>query len=174
MVYKWWRDRDSNEDGPVPYDVLTAGSIYPDGEDRLLWFPMGEQNTPVHAVSGWKGWQRQEGLVKVKSSPRHAKAKGSGLKARYQSDGGSLERVDSILWFQDRRETPYFLSWDKNSVIWEKLGKRAFRVKWNGMLEAPLSEEFIFSAVNHGPDNPTSGEYWHPEWEKSESGWVES
>lgn len=164
MVYKWWRDRDTNEDGPVPYDVLTAGSIYPDGEDRLLWFPMGEQNTPVYAVSGWKGWQRKEGLVEIQNKPRHAQATGSGLKARYQSDGGSFERVDRILWFQDRRETPHFLSWEKKSEIWEKLGNRAFRVKWEGMLEAPLSEDFIFSAINHGPENPTSGEYWHPEW----------
>ena len=165
-VYTWWRDKWTDEDGPVPYDVLTGGSIYPDGDDRLLWFPMGEQNTPVYAVTGWDGWTRQEGVVKVASIPRHPKATGAGLLAWYQSDGGRLERTDRILWFQDRRETSHYISWDKNSEIWDKLGKRAFRVTWEGSLEAPVSEPFVFSAVNHGPDNPTSGEYWHPEWGK--------
>jgi hypothetical protein len=143
-VYTWWRDRRTNEDGPVPYDVLTGGSIYPIDVDRLLWFPMGEQNTPVFEVTGWTDWHRDEGFLTVSETPKHAKAAGTGLRARYAfSDGSVLKQVDRILWFQDRRETDYYLSWDRNSAVAKRAGGDSFTATWEGMLEAPLSEPFV-------------------------------
>ena len=164
-VYYWWRDPKTQVDGPVPYDALTGGSIHPFGKDAILWLPMGQQNSPAYRVTGWNGWDRQQGAVTIAETPAHASGTGSGLRAEYFKNSelagapGTVQ-IDRRLWFSQLSGGSVYRSWVQQ-VLADIIPTDAFSVRWTGQVEAPLSEVFTFMAINLHITNSTVNETWH-------------
>ncbi len=142
-LYNWWRPvgADHTEDGYINYDCLAGGAIHELDNGDVLWFAPGWNNTMVYRVTGWNGWTRQHGQVSVATLPDHAKAAGTGLAASYfaspdLSGAPALERLDERVAFD----------WKAGSPVPGKLDPGGFSVRWEGQVEAPFSEDFVFSA----------------------------
>jgi len=161
-VYSWFRERQPVPDVPgrfvippsvdpdnaIPYDILTGGSMLtlPDGD--VLWMPQGENATPVYRVSGWKGWERKEGRITLKSTPLHALGEGTGLGAEYfnnlQLEGAPMHmRIDSQIWFGFKWGYGQWLPWSTTPV--PGLPDQGFSARWTGFVEPLLGEAYTFS-----------------------------
>jgi len=134
-------------------------------DGSVLWFTQGRNSVPTYRITGWKGWRRQKGKIRLAHSPRHAGGKGNGARAYYfrnrdLSGRPSVKRVDKRLWMgQNRRkggdavldgflrEGPTYL-WNKQ--LPRGLKPDAFSARWTGEIEAPLTEDFTFSVYTRG------------------------
>lgn len=165
-VYCWWRDGVTLRDGVVPYDVLTIGSIAQIDDNQVIWYAMGNQNTPVFRIRGWKNWQRMQGALVLEKPAIAAKFDGTGLTGRYYDnlkfDGQPItEQVDSSIWFALRDKRPVHGNWQKEQVVTGLKRDKPFAVRWTGTLVAPYTEPFKFAIINASQTRFTDGEKWH-------------
>jgi hypothetical protein len=158
MFYTWWRDpayaNDPMHDSPIPYDCLVGGAIHELENGEVLWFTQGYQGTPIYRIRGWQDWSRQSGTIEMDHAPLHAKATGTGLRAEYFGNPDLrgepvTRRVDDRIWFEQDKQRRAYGDWP-TPVADGQLDRKNFSVRWNGMVEAPLTEAFTFSTyVQH-------------------------
>ena len=155
-LYHWWRDPETmHSDNPLPYDMLKVGSLVNRENGEVIWFPMGEQNTPVYRISGWTGWERQTGTVRVKSAPPRAARGGTGLKAEYFKNTTFsglpvITRTDEQIWFEQatkRKQT--YRNWTYGPGA-PMTTSGNFSVRWSGFIEGQLGEDYTFSIYSQG------------------------
>lgn len=124
--------------------------VAPDGE--VLWNPSGRTGAPVFRIHGWDGWERQSGRIRLDKPASAARAEGTGLCGSYfkntKWEGAPvLTRTDAQLWFgnralaftQDLSGRPWIGKKDKGPF-----DLKNFSARWEGKLEAPLSEAYQF------------------------------
>ncbi|MFW6059262.1 MAG: PA14 domain-containing protein [Phycisphaeraceae bacterium] len=164
-VYHWWRAPGTSNDGPLPYDMLTGGSIVERGEDEVLWFPMGRNESPVYRITGWTGWQRQRGAITVTEPAQAARGEGTGVRGEYFDNAEfagtpRVTRRDERLWFSQRqRARGDYTRWTEQ-VVEGIAGDEPFSVRWTGRIEAPLSEPFVFHVFNIDNTSATMDDHW--------------
>lgn len=148
QYYHWFQDPVTKVEGPIPYDCLQGGSVSTLADGRVVWMPMGNHNTPVYAISGWDGWVRKDGVLKIVTEAAPITA-GTGLKAMYYaSEDLSGEPVavatDARLWFAANADpATRARSWQKTPVPGLAAGAD-FSARWSGYLRAPFSEDYRF------------------------------
>lgn len=145
-LYCWWQHPDGSNGSPLPegainYDSLSGGAMYTLPNGDVIWYAEGWNNNPIYRITGWDGWQRQQGKIAVATAPPASVAKGSGLSARY-FDNRELQgepvltRIDKQVGFD----------WKEASPEKDKLPVDNFSVRWEGEVEAKFSEPYRFSA----------------------------
>lgn len=152
-LYHWWRDpahpKDEAFDGPVPYDCLTGAVVEAD-DGRVFWLPQGRQDNPLYQITGWDGWERQQGVIRLEASAPAARAEGQGLTGVYQrqtADGlETHRRVDPRLWFVHDQANLFDAAadWARTPPLPDHPGE-PFVACWSGWIETPLTEPFTFS-----------------------------
>lgn len=129
-----------------------GGSVVTAANGEIFWNPVGRNSSPVFRIKGWDGWERQSGRIRLDKPAPAARADGIGLRGRYfaniQWEGAPVvTRTDAQLWFGNRLIS---FSQDKSGRTW--IGKKetasfdlkTFSARWEGTLEAPLSEAYQF------------------------------
>lgn len=164
-LYCWWRDPVTLEDAVVPYDVLTIGTIAQINNNEVIWYAMGNHNTPVYRITGWQNWTRQSGSIALSQTPPSAPGDGVGLHAEYFDNydlqGTSVaQQTDQQLWYSVRNDKAASGNWDYDYVVAGLERDQPFGVRWTGTLVAPLSEPFTFSIINESQIGTTKGERW--------------
>jgi len=164
-LYCWWRDPVTLEDAVVPYDVLTIGTIAQINNNEVIWYAMGNHNSPVYRITGWQNWTRQSGSVSLTQAPTAAAGDGTGLHAEYYDNDdlqgtAVVQRTDEQLWYSVRNDQAASGNWDYDYVVSGIERDEPFGVRWTGTLVAPLSEEFTFSIINESQIGNTKGERW--------------
>jgi hypothetical protein len=166
-VYTFWRAAGTSNDGPMPYDMFTGGSMVERNENEVIWFPMGRNESPVYRITGWSGWERRSGIIHLAGRPVAARAEGTGVRGAYFDNPDfegepSLVRKDRRLWFTQRpprRQGEAVDVWREKIV--EGIGiADEFSVRWTGRIEAPLSEEYEFYAFNIDNLSATQNDHW--------------
>jgi len=123
----------------------------------VFWLPQGRQDNPLYQITGWEGWERQRGSIRIDTPPDVAQASGQGLSAEYRLGGpeGILLRqaIDPRLWFVYGHNNLFDATadWAKEHPTREHPGK-AFCAQWNGEIEMPLGEPITFSLYCHPDD----------------------
>jgi len=123
------------------------GYVFDVGKDTYLTLTTTCGGYPVFKVTGWDGWQRQNGTVKLGESPAKAAGTGDGLKAEYFNTPDctgqpALTRVDPEIWFhwiKDHDKMPDGVTADE------------FSVRWSGQVEATTTEEYRFTLETATP-----------------------
>jgi hypothetical protein len=128
----------------------------PKGE--VLWGAMSDNSTLFYRIRGWEKWERQSEKLTVKYPTTGALWKGSGLQAEYfpnmnLSDKPVLGRTDPDIWFGPMwgafrkipAHTPWFSDADRSILTASQ-----FSARWQGFIEAPLSETFSFVIYTYG------------------------
>jgi|GEM_PF-3434433 len=150
-LYHWWNDPATGEEGPIPWDCLQGGSIATLADGRVVWLPMGAQNTPVYAISGWDGWVRRDGAITI-AAPAPAITPASGLVGTYFANpdlSGEAVAITSEarLWFGSRENLEaHVRSWD-NGPIPGIAATDAFSARWTGAVRIPYSERYRLLVV---------------------------
>jgi hypothetical protein len=128
----------------------------PTGE--AIWGAMGDQSTLYYRIGGWENWERHSGKLMLKDAPAAARAKGTGLTARYFDNttlAGRpvLTRQDPDIWFGamwgDHRELKAKNGWFKSQET-RTFDPGSCSARWTGFLEAPLTEEYRFVIYAYG------------------------
>lgn len=150
-------------------DCLATSSVItlPDGD--VIWFAPGQGSTPVYRISGWQGWQRQNGTLILETPTPSATGEGSGLTGVYftnhdLSGDPLLTRIDTRIWmsldevFPQRvggsrvldavHQTRPTYAWPRDLPV--SLVPDSFSARWTGEVEALLSEPFTFSIYMRG------------------------
>ena len=166
-VYHYWRAPGTKNDGPMPYDMLTGGSMVELGENEVIWFPMGRNESPVYRITGWDNWQRASGKIQLNEPAQPAQGNGTGLSAAYfdndRLEGEPvLERIDPRLWFTQRKRDRHATGQWRQKVIDGVTVEDHFSVRWEGQIEAPLSEAYEFYAFNIDNHSATMHDHWLP------------
>lgn len=124
-------------------DMLMGGSVgtLPDGS--VVFLGHGGNDNPCYRITGFDGWKRIQGTLKVSGPSKAAEAKGSGLTARYFVDHimdvpPVLERVDGRIWLGNRYPWP------------EGAPGKGMAVEWSGQLESTFSEDYVLSVYGTG------------------------
>jgi hypothetical protein len=147
-LYAWWRDAETmNPDTPIPYDLLTGGSVTPQSQNSALWMPQGEQNSPAYRVTGWENWERKQGTINITTAPSTATRGGTGLNAEYFDNTelqgpAKISRVDGRVWFEQKKAGNVYGAWKGGPAPGIDT---AFSARWTGFVEPHLSEPFTFS-----------------------------
>jgi hypothetical protein len=137
----------------------------PKGE--VVWGAMSDNSTLLYRIRGWEKWERQSEKLRVKYPTTGALWKGSGLQAEYfpnmnLSGKPALRRPDPDIWFGPMwgafRKIPAHTPWfsDAERSI---LTASQFSARWQGFIEAPVSENFSFVIYTYGwsRDNDVCG-----------------
>jgi len=141
QVYAWWRADFKHPHGPVPYDCLIAGTAVERKNGQVLWLSQGNQDNPVYAISGWKGWERQKGSVRIKKERRKVSWEGRGLRAAYYNNADFSGRA-----VVESAEGPiHFGPKHFNKVFRQTKRKKPISVRWQGKMEAPLNDSYMFT-----------------------------
>lgn len=161
-VYTWFLTEEG-EAAITTTDNASGGKFiqYPDG--TALWFVQGRNSVPVYKVTGWEDWSRQEYRFSTTSESPVAAGEGSGLIAQYFAgpiiDSPDATRIETQVWHglehghSERHDVVdgrwgAIYNWTRGSDV---LGQQSdFSVRWVGEIEAPLTEEFIFSIYARG------------------------
>ncbi len=163
-VYYWWRTPDGTE-AITTSDNGASGRVFQRDDGAVLWFVQGRNSVPTYTVTGWDGWERVSGTLRIDHTPAHAAAGGTGLAAQYfdrpDIAGEPIaSRVETQVWHGAPRRQPGNDSvvdgfhvgprynWSKRVEPVEK--PTDFAVRWTGEFEAPLSESFKFSVYARG------------------------
>ena len=146
----------------VPVDYMPK-SIH--GENNSNEYPMGHiqmdpktgetffyamnsgGGAPIYRITGWNGWQRAEGTVKLsKLASPVARHDGSGLKGEYFNNANlsgdpAVTRNDKLVFFH------WLQGLDK---VPDGIDSKQFSARWTGQVEAPTSElyRFVFESVS--------------------------
>lgn len=165
-VYAWFREKrpvpgkpgefenpqKMSPDTPIPYDIIGGFMLtLPDGD--VLWMPMGENASALYRITGWKDWERQQGVVRLNAPAQHASSTGTGLSAAYfantQLEGEPVhQRIDSRIWLGFKTDKKKWLPWSKQPV--PGIGDKGFSARWTGFVEVSFNEPVTFS-VYLGP-----------------------
>ena len=168
-VYKW----DGGNRSLMGHDCAHGGAITEHGGD-VYWLSPAHQGAVVYRITGWEGWSRREGPIKIPTEPSQATGKGSGLRGEYYA-GDQLEgkpvatQTDRAIWFgiplRVKRRAGARRQWGRfgpdgrirrhaNATDWTEgpvEGLSApFSVRWRGEVEAQLTEAFRFSTYAAG------------------------
>jgi hypothetical protein len=144
--------------GPVIGDDNHWGQVVQTADGDVIWGQMGGNNTPFYRITGWDGWERQEGEITLHASAPAAKREGTGLAAEYFRNGDlsgkpALQIVDPLIAFGamrgDHREVKPLRSWPREV--------EEFSASWTGSIEAPLSEDFTFRVYLYGDESSNTG-----------------
>lgn len=163
-VYHWWRAPDGT-DAITTSDNAEGGRVMQRKDGTVLWFAQGRNSVPVYRVDGWDDWTRLAGTVDVTGTPPHAARKGTGLRAAYYAGPAigatpALQRVDTQVWAGSPRKKPGndavvdgfghgpVYDWSPGIAGLETGG--GFAVRRRGLVEAPLTEPFVFSTYARG------------------------
>jgi hypothetical protein len=162
-AYEWWRDSETNRLSLINRDCAHRGAVLERENGEVIWFAAGANSAPVYRVHGWDGWSRQEKEIRLLQTPPHAARNGGGLTAAYYTNanletGPQVTRTEGPLWFGvDWRDggdkiidgiPGPLTSWADGPP---EVGRvSGFSARWTGLLEAPLTEEFIFSTYARG------------------------
>lgn len=129
-----------------------GGVLHDGGALGMLWNPSGRYGSPIYRIHGWEGWHRQSGAIALSGPATTAACTGTGLLGRYYADAAwtgepVLERVDAQLRF-GQRQLPVVAV--RPGRPWLGDGERGFdpgrfSVRWQGMLETPLSEAYMLN-----------------------------
>lgn len=147
-LYNWYCDPVTRVEGPIPWDCLAGGSVNTLADGRVVWMPMGTQNTPVYTISGWDDWVRREGELKVVAAIAPPAA-GKGLIGRYHANATltgepTLIRPEARLWFGPFENSEmHSRSWAQGPVPGIAAGAD-FSARWSGFLRAPFTEAYRF------------------------------
>jgi len=144
----------------IQYDCLAGGAIHAWPDGRVFWYAPGWNMNPVYELSGWDGWQRREGKLPVDRKPITPVKAGQGLKGEYFANV-NLEGQPVLT----RRDDRIWLDWGEGSVDGLPSNRSSmgntpvsptslvprdnFSVRWTGSVEAPLTEEFVFTTYNN-------------------------
>ena len=162
-VYHWWRrDKHAGDDfetnsALLQYDMLVGGQLIEGPDGRALFFGAGWNNVPVYAVTGFDQFTRQRGRVTVHSaSRRHARSKGSGLRAAYYRNADfegdpALRRIDERLWFDAHFIHKPRRNWPENAPSGD-----TFSARWTGELEPRFTEAYRFGLYLGWTDQRTT------------------
>jgi hypothetical protein len=116
------------------------GSLWTDPKgDVYLTLTSTAGGYPVFRVTGWDGWQRSQGRIRLDSPASSAERRGTGLRAEYFASADlsgrpALTRTDPEVYFHwleghDPRPLP---------------ASKEFSARWTGRVEATTSEEYRF------------------------------
>lgn len=155
-VYQWWRAIESGEESLINYDCLHKGAIAELDNGDVIWFAPGRNSTPVYRIRGWEGWAQQEHTIQLTQKPVHAARNGSGLTGVYFSSADAdlttqpdAERTDPRIWFVHKSRFKELNQWKNGPDLLD--GKKTdFAVRWDGDVEACLSERTTFSVYAAG------------------------
>ncbi|MFW6457239.1 MAG: PA14 domain-containing protein, partial [Planctomycetota bacterium] len=158
----------------IDYGTLPSGfSPYlENGDDRysqsvsrtdtgdIYWMAKGPNFTYMFEVNGWESWHRDSGTITIDSPMKGAAEEGTGLAAEYYNNNDFsgdpvLERVDERLYFDEKGGKGKKYAPHRGSGLpWEAEGvdMDSFCVRWSGSVEAPLTEDFIFSIYAENGD----------------------
>ena len=156
-LYHWWRvDWDHGGDSAtnkttIQYDCLAGGSIHTFPDGQVFWYAPGWNMTPVYRIKGWENFRRQEGVITT-GGPQ-------GLTGEYFNNPALkgtpvVTRIDPNLWFNWRDKSPDDPSNRPQTAGTNQvpvlIQTNAFSARWTGWLQAPFSEDFVFSTYNRG------------------------
>jgi hypothetical protein len=129
-----------------------GSSVFTAANGEILWNPVGRNSSPLYRINGWDGWVRQSGHIHLDKSVAAARKEGTGLHGSYFTNTRwtgepATVRTDAQLWFGNRQIA---YSQDHSGRPW--IGKqdkplfnlKNFSARWEGKLEAPLSEAYKF------------------------------
>ncbi len=119
-------------------DLRTGGDAaeLPDGS--VVFLGQGANNNPCYRITGWDGWLRKSGSIRVESPAAAASAAGTGLSAEVFSNRDLagppvVSRIDERLWFGIHKPWP------------EGTPAKDFSVRWTGFLEPRFTEDYCLS-----------------------------
>jgi hypothetical protein len=136
------------------------GQVVQTADGDVMWGQMGVNNTPFYRITGWDGWERQEGEITLRTSAPAAKRQGTGLAAEYfrnsdLSGKPDLRSLDPVIAFGpmhgDHRDMKPLHSWPRET------SGSAFSASWTGSIEAPLTEDFTFKIYLYGDEPSKTG-----------------
>lgn len=129
-----------------------GSSVFTTANGEILWNPVGRNSSPLYRINGWDGWERQSGRIHLDKPATAARKDGTGLRGSYFTNtqwtgAPATVRTDPQLWFGNRQIA---YSQDMSGRPW--IGKKDkplfelknFSARWEGKLEAPLSEAYQF------------------------------
>ena len=125
----------------------------------VLWGQLRDNSTPLYRITGWDRWERQSSRLTLEKTANHARRNGTGLTGAYFSSPDLTgkpvaTRVDPEICFGpmrgDHREVK-IPGYRANAKEITKLPADApLSIRWNGLVESPLSENFTFRVYTHG------------------------
>lgn len=124
-------------------DMRTGGDAaeLPDGS--VVFLGQGANNNPCYRITGWDGWVRNRGTIRVDSPATAATGTGTGLRAEVFANldfaGPPVStRIDEQLWFGIGQP------WPKETPA------KDFSVRWSGFLEPRFTEDYCLSIYGVG------------------------
>jgi hypothetical protein len=124
-------------------DMHTGGETaeLPDGS--VVFLGQGSNNNPCYRITGWDGWVRQSGEVRIDRPAAAPAQQGTGLKGEYftntQLTGAPiLTRIDERLWYGINKP------WPKGTRV------KDFSVRWSGFIEPRFTESYCLSIYARG------------------------
>lgn len=124
-------------------DYRAGGDVgeLPDGS--VVFLGQGENNNPCYRITGWDGWVRQRGQVRIEKPAREIAQQGTGLKAEYFTNTGfsgspAITRNDARLWFGANAPWP------------KDIQAQDFSVRWTGFIEPRFTEDYCLSIYARG------------------------
>ncbi|MGZ0657457.1 PA14 domain-containing protein [Coraliomargarita sp. W4R72] len=161
-VYTFFATEDGSE-AITASDNASGGRVIRYEDGSVLWFAQGRNSVPVYKVTGWDGFVRQEASFQLNTAPDSAVANGTGLSVEYFTGeidhSASVTGIETMIWNGvpvDGEGYDYVIDglWG-NVNDWsqgpELLSQHTdFSARWKGELEAPVSEDFIFSIYTRG------------------------
>lgn len=135
-VYSWWTTdpsaRSFQAQSPFQYDMLEGGSLLTLANGDVIYVGAGWNNCPAYRITGWDGFVRQTGAVKVAAAPPPASAAGTGLL-------GSWYAADSFAGEPVKEEPREVVRYDEKWPAGIDTAK-PWAVRWCGLLEAKFTE----------------------------------
>lgn len=115
---------------------------------------------PVYELTGWDGWQRRQGNIVIDRKPATAARAGRGLTGEYFANKDLkgqpvLTSIDERIWFDwgegavDESLSDEGNADRKPESSMSRMPRDNFSVRWTGYVEAPLTEEFVFTTYNN-------------------------
>lgn len=151
--YHWWRaDVDNRNDSVIPTDCLVGGTMrqLPDG--NVLWLPQGNQGNPAYLVSGWTGWTRNSGPVRIDQEAERAEKRGTGLTATFFDSVNPTNEPLATANLPELHLNPKKVA-DILETPRDELPMQ-FSAVFEGEIEIPVSDEWVFKV-------PSGHRFWN-------------
>lgn len=168
-VPKWWLGPgEATRENPSlgPYSDDSWGTeVIETAKGDVLWLANDSQNTMVIRVTGWDGWERQQGKLVLKTPTLAARKQGDGLSGEYFTNdklagAAAFRRTDPVIWFGpmrgDHRETQVVHPWSQPEDP-VKIDAGTCSVRWTGFIEPPLTETMTFTLYTYGAGSRGEG-----------------
>ncbi len=124
-------------------DMLTGGAVAELADGTVVFIGQGANNNPCYRISGWDGWVRERGAIRLDQPSVAAVRNGSGLTGEYFetadfSGSPAITQIDGPLWFDDGKPWP------------KAIPLKDFSVRWTGTIEPLFSEDYCISIYSRG------------------------